>query len=387
MTDATRFRPKYETAKRALRQRVDQLAPGSKLPSVQVLCQELRMSQGTVIRAIQELAEDGAIERRKNRGAFVAQRNRARNILVVWPDLVEKVTEQPLSVHPFTSRILHSVQEASGQWNQNLLVTRKLVAERPETVLDSNRVSGVVILFNYDRKFVESYIERGIPTVLIEPLLRVRGVPFVASDHCSDTREATMSLIRRGHERIIYVATDQHLQIPNLEVHDEIVNHVVEERVRGYQLAMREARLTDHIHVHYGPGRLWDVQDRAELSKVLQSRAVSACCCFNDDIAARVYHVCREHGLTIPHDLSVIGHDDGEIAQIIQPGLTTIHSPLQELGYRAMELLNRHIDAREMEGHGVILASPVNERESVRVLESVDPASGNVVLEKAANWK
>jgi len=361
------------------------MTPGSKLPAIQALRKEMGMSQGTIMRAIQELADDGAIERRKNRGAFVATRNRARNVLVVWPDLVEKVTEQPLSIHPFTSRILHSVQEASGEWSQNLLVTRKLVAEHPESVLDANRVSGVVVLFNYDREFVEMYVERGIPTVLIEPLVRVRSVPFVTSDHCTDTREATMSLIRRGHSRIIYIAMDQHLQIPDLDNRDEIVNYVVEERVRGYSLAMREAGLGSFIHVHYGPGRLWDAQDRREVFGVLSSHKATACCCFNDDIAARVYRVCRESGLSIPRDLSVIGHDDADIAQNIHPGLTTIHSPLHELGYRAMHLLNQQIDSNETEGDGVVLASPLKERESVRTLSVEDSSLDGLasVLENA----
>ena len=359
------FQPKYETAKRSLLRRVESMAPGTKLPTIQTLRKQLGVSQGTIMRAIVELAEDGVIERRLNRGAFVATRNHARNILVIWPDLVECVTEQPLSVHPFTSRILHSVQEASGLQSQNLLITRKLVAEHPEHLLDSNRVSGVIVLFNYDRKMVESYVERGIPTVLIEPLLRVQGVPFVTSDHCADTREATMRLILRGHTRIVYIAMDQHLQIPDLEGHREIVNFVVEERVRGYCLAMREAGLENLIHVHYGPGRLWDEKDRQALFSVIRTQRVTACCCFNDDIAARVYHTCREHELSIPEDLSVIGHDDGNIAKSIQPGLTTIHSPLQELGHCAMQLLNQQIESRQLEGPGMILASPLKERESV----------------------
>src|SRR5690606_41774069 len=77
-----RSQPKYEAAKATLRRRVESMPAGAKLPSLQVLCEELEMSLGTVMRAIRELAEAGTIERRKNRGAFVGRGREKRKALV-----------------------------------------------------------------------------------------------------------------------------------------------------------------------------------------------------------------------------------------------------------------------------------------------------------------
>jgi GntR family transcriptional regulator of arabinose operon len=366
-------RPKYEVAKAAILRRIGTMHAGSKLPSVQALHEELGLSQGTIMRAIDELEADGVVERRRNRGAFVARpMGRANNILVVWPDLIEQVTRKPLSIHPNTSRILHSVQEAAGKLNKNLLITRRLLPEHPEFGTGRNQVSGVLTLFNYDRRFVEAFRARNIPVVLIDPLVRVRGVPFVMKDHCENSREATLNLIDKGHRHIVHITIDRHLEIPGLENSDEVGTFVVQERIRGYELAMGEAGLKDLCRVYRSPATAWSKADKDDLFDVLSRADATAVCCFNDDLASRVLYLCQERGLSVPRDLSIIGHDDAEIASLLQPGLSTIRPPLEDLGTQAVRLLAQQIEAGKTEGYGIILPSQVVERESVRPLHAQD---------------
>ena len=60
---------------------------------------------------------------------------------------------------------------------------------------------------------------------------------------------------------------------------------------------------------------------------------------FNDEVAAGVIGYAWEHGLRIPHDLSVAGYDDDEIAQAVWPLLTTVRQPLDRMARAAVELL------------------------------------------------
>ncbi|QHC68377.1 substrate-binding domain-containing protein [Rathayibacter sp. VKM Ac-2759] len=46
---------------------------------------------------------------------------------------------------------------------------------------------------------------------------------------------------------------------------------------------------------------------------------------YNDDIAALVVGAAIRLGLSVPQDLSVVGHDDSPLAQLIVPSLTTVH--------------------------------------------------------------
>jgi LacI family transcriptional regulator/LacI family repressor for deo operon, udp, cdd, tsx, nupC, and nupG len=57
----------------------------------------------------------------------------------------------------------------------------------------------------------------------------------------------------------------------------------------------------------------------------------------SDTQAAGVLEAARDLGLRVPEQLSVIGYDDIELAEVM--GLTTIRQPLFRSGQRGMQLL------------------------------------------------
>jgi LacI family transcriptional regulator len=59
----------------------------------------------------------------------------------------------------------------------------------------------------------------------------------------------------------------------------------------------------------------------------------------NDEMAAGVYRSAHKLGLSIPDDLSIIGFDDGPLAERMLPSLTTVRLPIRELGSRAANRL------------------------------------------------
>ncbi len=52
----------------------------------------------------------------------------------------------------------------------------------------------------------------------------------------------------------------------------------------------------------------------------------------------------RVHGLRLPDDLSVIGFDDITQASQVNPSLTTIHQPMEQMGRVAAETLLKLIN-------------------------------------------
>lgn len=67
--------PLYEQLKMALRERLESqiFAPGERMPSEAELCDKYGVSRITVRRAVEELVEEGYLERRQGKGTFVAQ--------------------------------------------------------------------------------------------------------------------------------------------------------------------------------------------------------------------------------------------------------------------------------------------------------------------------
>lgn len=72
----------------------------------------------------------------------------------------------------------------------------------------------------------------------------------------------------------------------------------------------------------------------------------SALVCDDDLIAAGVYKAARALGLDVPGDLSVTGFDDILVATALEPELTTVRLPAEELGARAMTALLERLDGQ-----------------------------------------
>jgi LacI family transcriptional regulator len=77
----------------------------------------------------------------------------------------------------------------------------------------------------------------------------------------------------------------------------------------------------------------------AAMSELLDAGTrATAVCVLSDVMAIGALSACRDHGLSVPDDLSLAGFDDIPIVRDLQPPLTSVHLPLDELGARALEL-------------------------------------------------
>ncbi len=87
----------------------------------------------------------------------------------------------------------------------------------------------------------------------------------------------------------------------------------------------------------------------------------------NDEMAVGVYVAARKAGLRIPEDLSIVGFDDTPISSRIWPPLTTVRSPIRDVGRAAATLLIERGDENEVAREPVIsLALELVVRESTQ---------------------
>lgn len=70
-------------------------------------------------------------------------------------------------------------------------------------------------------------------------------------------------------------------------------------------------------------------------------------------------------GRKVPHDISIVGFDDINIASYCCPKLTTIRQDKYKLGYQAAQLLIDMLENRT-KNRKILLANRLIERESVR---------------------
>ncbi len=165
------------------------------------------------------------------------------------------------------------------------------------------------------------------PWVNCSEFLPGDDVPYVSIDHTLAATEAVQYLLNRGHRRIALVNTDERFLYAR-------------QRREGYERALARARIKPDatLIVSTGANRFdLGVQAVARLlSAVHPPTAVFA---VSDTLAVGVIKGLRHAGRRVPDDVAVMGFDDVPIAEVFEPGITTVAQPMLELGKVAVEMI------------------------------------------------
>ena len=187
------------------------------------------------------------------------------------------------------------------------------------------RPACVVMVAQLSQEQRDQLRARGIPFVVFDPMSELPDdVPFVGAMNWSGGRAATRHLAQLGHRRIAIIAGPEHLYC--------------RARLDGYRSAMEAAGLPVDPDLIVRAALTQDdglVAARELLSRPDRPTAIFAS---NDLQALGVYLAARDAGLSIPHDLSVVGFDDLPIAALVDPPMTTVRQPLTEMAVAATEL-------------------------------------------------
>jgi LacI family transcriptional regulator len=95
----------------------------------------------------------------------------------------------------------------------------------------------------------------------------------------------------------------------------------------------------------------------------------------NDNIAVGAYRAIHDLGLAIPEDVAVASFNDISVAQFLNPPLTTVHLPSEEIGETAIELLLERMTGREI-AKRITLASTIVWRSSTRPAVELEKLPG-----------
>jgi LacI family transcriptional regulator len=145
-------------------------------------------------------------------------------------------------------------------------------------------------------------------------------LPSIGFDNESAARVATEHLLSLGHRRIGVISGQT--------VH----NDRARSRIEGVRLALKRAGLkllpslvTEQVFNLNG--------GRKGLVTLMETRQPpTAIFCGNDLLAAGALLEAQRTGLSVPGQLSICGIDNQELSESVNPGLTTINLPTQDLG-------------------------------------------------------
>ncbi|MGX1130897.1 DNA-binding LacI/PurR family transcriptional regulator [Streptomyces glaucescens] len=312
-----------------------------------------RVSDATRAAVEAAVAELGYVP---NTAARALAANRTDAIALVVPE-----PETRFFAEPYFSDMLRGVgAELSETEMQLLLIFAGSDRERQRLAqyLAAHRVDGVLLVsVHADDPLPDLLAQLEIPAVISGPRSAAETLPSVDSDNYGGARSAVEHLLSRGRGRVAHITG-------RLDVYG------AQRRIDGYRDALADAgHPVDEGLIEAGDfteegGR------RAMAALLARHPDLDAVFAASDVTAAGARHALREAGRHIPDDVALVGYDDSAIARHLDPPLTSVRQPIEEMGRRMIDLLlteiadRRPAASRGLERRQMVLATELVERAS-----------------------
>ncbi|WP_395292685.1 LacI family DNA-binding transcriptional regulator [Kitasatospora hibisci] len=259
---------------------------------------------------------------RRNDSARLLRTGRTASIALLLEDLGD----------PFSSALSRAVEEVARARDRLLFAGSSAEDPRRERELAlafcARRVDGLLIVpAGDDHRYLLPEAAAGTPVVFLDRPGTGIEADAVLSDNAVGARAGVRHLIRHGHRRIGFVGDLPHI-------------HTCAARLRGYREAMVEAGLpVDERWIATGP------TDRATVARSVARLtggpgAVTALFTGNNRITLAALH----HLPTGAGRPALVGFDDLELADLLDPGLTVVAQDPAGLGTTGARLLFDRID-------------------------------------------
>ena len=313
------------------------------------IASEAEVSIATVSRVLR--GKDNVSPATREKVQSVMQRHNYRPSSVAR-GLASRVTHSlgivlPRLSNPHYATIYTGAQEAARRngYMLSLFSPSVLAGDRPEPVMPlvERRLDGAIVCVEYLPKDesrqlfrVLEDLKRYMPVVLIGCVPDELDFPAVTYNHAAMTRSIVEYLVRLGHRRIAMIGGIE--EDTDKLRRDTGYREGLAEAGIGYVPALRAYGKATAETGEKLLGQMLSVPDKA-----LWPTAVIA---MNDMVAMGCQKAARDHGLSLPQDLSIVGCDDLFCAPYLNPALTTVNLRQQETGVCAVEMLLNHENRR-----------------------------------------
>jgi LacI family transcriptional regulator len=237
--------------------------------------------------------------------------------------------------NPIHAKIIIGAERAAAERGYSLLIAHRDDGMEEtaiyERLVHRNRVDGLIVATLQDEQVgVSALKELDHPFVLVNR--KARGVEHhVVINDRGGAKGAVTYLAALGHQRIAHLSGSP-------------VRYNSICRLEGYRDGLQEAGLDFDPELVVEAGYTMS-GGAAAMRRLLDSAHPRPTALFASTlmVAAGAMGVLRDAGVRIPQDMSIIGFNDGAIADVLAPPLTTVRTPLENMGYLAASSLINHI--------------------------------------------
>lgn len=308
-------------------------------PTIKDIAEKLGISASTVSRALHDHPAIRTEVKKKVRA--LAEEigyypdSIARSLQGRWTKVIGVLV--PEIRHDFFSSAIDGIEDVAYEEGYTIIASKSNEDYEREVIntrsMISYRVAGVIASIaqtTRDGRHLSHLVERGIPLVLFDRILKELEVSKVIVDDYKGAFNAVEHLILSGYRRIAHLAGPQHLYISH-------------ERLRGYIKALQKHNypLNETLIIHGGLNEEDGEAGFNELGQLPQRP--DAIFAVNDPVAVGAFKSINAIGLRIPEDIGLVGFSNNPITEILDPPLTTVDQHAYAIGQAAAQLVLKEI--------------------------------------------
>ncbi|MEV8250270.1 LacI family DNA-binding transcriptional regulator [Microbacterium sp. NPDC076768] len=256
----------------------------------------------------------------------------------------------------FLSAAMQGVIREVAASEQQLVMVIRAAGETDEKFLrflSASHVDGAMVFLEaHTTELPRLLSDAAVPVVYLGRPLESDDldVSYVDSDNVGGARTAAELLVKAGRRRIAVITGSMELG-------------VTQDRLRGWSECLKAHGIADDLVAHAdflqggGAVAMAEILDR--------DPTVDGVFVMNDLMSAGALATLRSRGRVVPDDLSLVSFDDTVIATAVEPRLTTIAQPFDELGSLMVRTLRDLITQPDAGPFRVTLPTKVVLRDSV----------------------
>ena len=234
-------------------------------------------------------------------------------------------------LNPFTTSIIRGIEDVCQKAGYSLILCNADDNPGKEKdyidMLAAKQIDGLIINTTGQNNVIVQAINQKLPVVLIDRKAPEINIDTVTVDSTTGARIAVEHLITLGHRDIAMLTLPFDGITPRLE------------RVKGYKQALADNNIL--FRPEFLVTTDSDFKSVEEVLRELLSATIRPTAVFgvNNLITMAVVKSFKKLGVHIPKDIAVIGFDDWEWADLIDPPITVVRQPTYDMGCKAATIL------------------------------------------------
>ncbi len=259
----------------------------------------------------------------------------------------------------FMSTVIAGMEKEANRSGYNLIISQSQESVKKEitniSTMFNSRVDGLLVSLAYDTENMDHFnvfFKKGIPVIFFDRVFNHPDYTNIVINNFIAGYEATVHLINQGCKRILHLGGNQK-------------RNVYSDRYNGYKQALEDHGIAfdkrlvviNLLNEHAGIDTAKKILNMDKLPDGIFAS--------NDVSAVAIMCQLKKAGIRIPDEIAVVGFNNSPVSTVIDPNLSTVDYPGQEMGkVAASTLIKKLNNIQDINSNNIVLRHKLIIRES-----------------------